>query len=235
MSRRIAYVEDKDATRESYAARLRGEGYEVTEYATKAGALDALRSDPHDLALLDVSHEGDRGAGYDICVALRQQYPQLPIIFLTNRSSEIDKISGLRLGADDYVSKADSRDYLVVRIETLFRRLELLRQEDRPGGDRSDDDTSEGMRVDDTHLLVHWKGQRIDLPLTQFWIVRALYSQPGQVQSHRELMKACKLVVEPNTITAHVKAIREGFRRADPDFNCIKTERGRGYRWVPPT
>ncbi len=234
MRRRIAYVEDKDATRESYANRLRQEGFDVTEFGDKARALDVLSADPHDLALLDVSHAGDREAGYDICRRLRQLHPRLPVIFLTHRSGEIDKISGLRLGADDYISKDASTEYLAVRIEALFRRLETLR-DDPPGeGEAKAADASRGLVLDEELLLAHWNGQRIDLPLTQFWIVRDLCRRPGQVRSHRELMKACNLVVEPNTIAAHVKAIRTGFRRADPGFNCIRTERGRGYRWVPP-
>ena len=77
-----------------------------------------------------------------------------------------------------------------------------------------------------------WKGRQVDLPLTHFWIVRELCASPGKVKNHRELMKAANLVVAPNTITAHVKAIRDAFSRVDPQFRCIRTERGRGYRWV---
>jgi two-component system OmpR family response regulator len=234
MRRRIAYVEDKQATRESYASRLRQEGFDVTEFADKSRALAVLGDDPHDLALLDVSHAGDREAGYDICRRLRELHPRLPVIFLTHRSGEIDKISGLRLGADDYISKDASMEYLVVRIETLFRRLETLQdgQDIQPA--TAADSGGNGLVLDEELLLAHWNGQRIDLPLTQFWIVMDLYRRPGQVRSLRELMKACNLVVEPNTIAAHVKAIRAGFRRVDPGFDCIRTERGRGYRWVPP-
>ncbi len=237
MPRRIAYVEDKDATRENYARRLRDEGFEVTDYASKALALAGFSNDPHDLALLDVSHQGDREAGYEICSQLRQLYPELPIIFLTHRNSEIDKISGLRLGADDYISKEASMEYLVVRIETLFRRLDTLRNNAHGEGSPPPTDRASAQNtitLDDNHLLVQWKGERVDLPLTQYWIVKELCSRPGQVKTHRELMRACNLVVEPNTITAHVKAIRACFLRSDPQFNCIKTERGRGYRWVPP-
>jgi two-component system OmpR family response regulator len=235
MPRRIAYVEDENATRESYARRLREEGFEVTDFASKTQALARLRGDPHDLALLDVTHAEDREAGYEICEQLRKLYPELPIVFLTHRNSEIDKISGLRLGADDYISKEASMEYLVVRIETLFRRLDTLRSktgDQPPSIERTSSENT--ITLDDTHLLVQWRGKRVDLPLTQYWIVKALCTQPGQVKTHRELMRACNLVVEPNTITAHVKAIRASFLRLDPQFNCIKTERGRGYRWVPP-
>jgi two-component system OmpR family response regulator len=236
MPRRIAYVEDKPAIRDNYANRLREEGFEVTAYTNKAEAIAGISSIPPDLALLDVSHAGDREAGYEICSHLRQISRELPIIFLTHRSSDIDKISGLRLGADDYISKADSIEYLLVRIEALFRRIDALRSACAPPAAAKTDGASggsSGIDLDDTHSLVHWNGTRIDLPLTQYWIVRELCNHPGQVRSHRELMKACNLVVEANTITAHIKAIRGHFRGADPDFQCIRTERGRGYRWVP--
>jgi two-component system OmpR family response regulator len=238
MRRRIAYVEDKEAVRDNYANRLRQEGFDVTTYASKDAAIAGLISNPPDLALLDVSHADDREAGYDICRQLRQVSSAVPIIFLTHRSSDIDRISGLRVGADDYISKEESLEYLVVRIETLFRRLDALRSaytlEVSDVTDHSTD-RSAGIELDEIHSLVHWNGTRINLPLTQYWIVRELCNHPGQVRSHRDLMKACNLVVEPNTITAHVKAIRDSFRGADPGFQCIKTERGRGYRWVPHT
>lgn len=232
MRRRIAYVEDKDAVRDTYASRLRAEGFEVTAYANKAEALAGFRRETPDLALLDVSHEGEREAGYEICSELRRLSAEVPIIFLTHRSSETDRISGLRLGADDYISKEASLEYLLIRIETLFRRLDALRAahgHDSPAGATATSD----IEIDETHSVIRWQGRQVDLPLTQFWIVRELHRHPGQVRSHRELMKAARVVVEPNTIAAHIKAIRTAFSEIDPDFQCIRTERGRGYRWLP--
>ena len=83
-----------------------------------------------------------------------------------------------------------------------------------------------------TYSTIAWKGSKVELPLTHYWIVRELCTNPGKVRTHRDLMKASNIVVEPNTITAHVKTIRGAFSAIDPGFNCIKTERGRGYRWV---
>ena len=132
--------------------------------------------------------------------------------------------------ADDYISKDASLDYVLVRIEALFRRLEAIR------GARSSEPAAEpgleGIEFDETYARVFWKGEPVDMPLTHYWIVRELCRLPGQVRSHRDLMKAASLVVEPNTIAAHVKSIRQAFTRNDPEFHCIRTERGRGYRWV---
>lgn len=231
MSRRIAYVEDVDAVREKYAQALRDEGFSVAAYASRQEALDALRKELPDLALLDVSQAGDRDAGYQLCAEIRRMSGVIPIIFLTSRQSEIDKISGFRLGADDYISKDASIEYLVVRIEALLRRVETIREtgETGPGNPTAQ---RKGLNLDEQYSVAHWRGKHIDMPLTQFWILRELSLNPGKVRSHRELMKAASLMVEPNTIAAHVKSIRRAFSAEDPAFNCIRTERGRGYRWV---
>jgi two-component system OmpR family response regulator len=231
--RRIAYVEDNDETRHAYCRLLRDDGFDVIEYSSKEEALAGFRRELPDLALLDVSHAHERDAGYQICAELRRMSNELPIIFLTSHDDEIDRISGLRLGADDYITKSASMEYVLIRIEALFRRVDALRgSRDQPqpaappaagGGD---------IELDETFSTVAWKGRQVDLPLTHFWIVRELCANPGKVKNHRELMKAANLVVAPNTITAHVKAIRDAFSRVDPQFRCIRTERGRGYRWV---
>jgi two-component system OmpR family response regulator len=233
MPRRIAYVEDDDKTRVSYCQALRDYGFDVTAYSNKSEALAAFRQELPDLALLDVTHEGERDAGFQICAELRQASSEVPIIFLTAHSGEIDRISGLRLGADDYITKDASIEYIVIRIEALFRRLDAIREAyaqravaETPGSDGED------LQLDEVFSIVFWKGSKIDLPLTHYWIVRELCLNPGQVKSHRDLMKASSIVVEPNTITAHVKTIRDAFSNVDSDFRCIKTERGRGYRWI---
>ena len=230
MKRRIVYVEDNDSARESYAQGLRNEGFEVLAYGNKDDAIAALRVQLPDVALLDVSHADERDAGYQICAEVRRLSASTPIIFLTNRHGEVDRISGLRLGADDYISKEASIDYIVVRIEALFRRMDAMRgaSESRVSAAVA----TSGIELDEVYSIVYWKGKQIEMPLTHFWIVRDMCQNPGKVRSHRELMKAASIVVEPNTIAVHVKAIRSAFASHDPLFGSIKTERGRGYRWV---
>jgi len=233
MQRRIGYVEDDASIRNNYSEMLRDEGFDVTAFATKEDAISSFRNGLPDLALLDVSLHGERDAGYQVCTELRRLSSELPIIFLTSHDGEIDKVSGLRLGADDYITKDASIDYIVIRIEALFRRLEAVRNSISPGNaNEAAAQITGDLEIDDVYSTITWKGSKVELPLTHFWIVKDLCSHPGQVRSHRDLMKASNIVVEPNTIAAHVKAIRGAFTTMDEDFSCIRTERGRGYRWV---
>ncbi len=232
MQRKLAYVEDDDVIRRNYSEMLRDEGFDVTAYSNKEDAIDAFRRGLPDLALLDVSLHGERDAGYQVCTELRTLSNELPIIFLTSHDGEIDKVSGLRLGADDYITKDASIDYIIIRIEALFRRIDAVRGATRTPATAPAASTQSSLEIDEVYSSASWKGTKIELPLTHFWILSALYSAPGQVKSHRELMQASNIVVEPNTITAHVKAIRDAFTAVDPEFQSIKTERGRGYRWV---
>lgn len=238
MRRRLALVEDDDIIRANYADLLRAAGFAIDAYGTKESALEGIATEKPELVLLDITMNGERDAGFDICAELRRNSSILPIVFLTSHDGDVDKISGLRLGADDYITKDTSLDYLIVRIEALFKRRDAhvlaSRASALPVANSSFSMTA--ITFDDQASIVTWKGQRVDLPLTQFWILRDLYRNAGQSRSHEQLMRAAKIVVEPNTITAHVKAIRQAFVDIDETFEGIRTERGRGYRWVgtPP-
>lgn len=227
MRRQIAYVEDDPVILANYTEMLSAEGFDVLPFGSKEDALTALQDNLPDLALLDVSLHGERDAGFDLCAELRRLSGELPVIFLTSHDGEFDKISGLRIGADDYITKDASIDYIVVRIEALFRRQEALRQ-----SLQAEDAVVGSLRIDEALSCIYWQGQKVELSLTHYWLVCELCREPGQARSHRELMKACNIVVEANTITAHVRAIRAAFRAVDPAFDAIRTERGLGYRWV---
>ena len=120
MKRRIALVEDDLVILENYADFLSGLGFEVERYPSKVTALRGLLERPPELVLLDISLNGERDAGFVICAQIRRHTPMLPVIFLTSHDAEVDKISGLRLDADDYITKDVSLDYIGVRIEALF-------------------------------------------------------------------------------------------------------------------
>jgi two-component system, OmpR family, response regulator len=236
MGRHIALIEDDEVILGNYADFLGGLGFEVDRYASKAAALSGLASRCPEMVLLDISLNGERDAGFDICAEIRRRTPLLPVIFLTSHDAEVDKISGLRLGADDYITKDVSLDYLVVRIEALFRRRAAYatsRSADKSADARSDGDV-ENIEFDPQRSTVSWRSRQVDLTLTQFWILQDLCRTPGRTRSPGELMRAAKLTVAPNTIAAHVKAIREALLTIDPTFDRIRTERGRGYRWIPP-
>lgn len=235
MRRHIALIEDDEVILGNYADFLASLAFEVDRYATKAAALTGLASRPPELVLLDISLNGERDAGYDICAEIRRRAPLLPVIFLTSHDAEVDKISGLRLGADDYITKDVSLEYLAVRIEALFRRRDAYGTSlVRSGGASLPGSGAESIEFDPQRSLVAWRGRQLELTLTQFWILQELCRAPGRTSSATDLMRAAKLQVAPNTIAAHVKAIRDAFLRVDPGFDRIRTERGRGYRWIPP-
>lgn len=228
---RIGFVEDDDVIRENYTEVLESYGFRVEAFADRASAMARFEESLPDLALLDVALGAERDAGFVICRELRDLSSTLPIIFLTSHDEEVNKISGYRLGADDYLSKEASLDLVVVRIETLLRRFRSV-AEDLGAGAGSRE--LGPLRLDRARSIVYWREKSLDLPLTHYWMVEALASAPGRALSHDELMRAANIVVEPNTVAAHIMAIRKRFKEVDPEFSCIRTEKSRGYRWIPP-
>jgi two-component system OmpR family response regulator len=228
VAKTIAIVEDEPAIRENYAASLRKQGYEVEMYGNRPDALAAFNKKLPDLALLDIGLENEVDGGFELCRSLRSISTTLPIIFLTARDSDLDIISGLRLGADDYLTKDISIPNLCTRIAAFFRRQELLSAPPAEETIIKRDD----LALDMDRFSVHWKGQPVDLTLTEFWMVHTLVLHPGHVKNREQLMQEAKIVVDDATITSHVKRIRKKFQVVDKEFDCIDTVYGMGYRWV---
>ena len=128
MAKRIAIIEDEAAIRENYSAAFRREGYAVDAFDAREPALRAFDNCLPDLILIDVNLKDDIEGGFELCRELRARSSDLPIIFLTARDSEFDAVSGLRLGADDYLTKDISLPHLMARIAALFRRLEAMQK-----------------------------------------------------------------------------------------------------------
>ena len=232
MTKKIVLVEDDDVIRENYTELLSDEGFNVEAFRSRKDAMVSFNQGLPDIAILDISLDEEREGGFQLCMWLRQRSSALPILFLTSHGSEVDKISGFRLGADDYLTKDISISYLIVRIEALLRRYEMLKNEfPKP---EVEPDYPNTLKIDPNRLVVSWKNSPVELTLTQFWIVQELAREPGKAKTYQELMNAANIYVEPNTITAHIKTIRNRFRIIDEDFNCIRSERGLGYRWVQP-
>lgn len=227
MSRRIAIVEDDPAIRANYAEALRKHGFEVAAYAGRGEALGALRARLPDLALIDIGLGADVDGGFALCRDLRALSAALPIIFLTARDSDFDVVAGLRLGADDYLTKEVSLPHLLARIAALFRRVELAAEPHAV-----EEKLERGpLELDVKRFSVRWHGQGVPLTLTEFWMVHALAKHPGHVKSREQLMREAQLVVDDGTITSHVKRMRRKFLAADPHFEAIDTVYGIGYRW----
>jgi two-component system OmpR family response regulator len=229
MGRRIAIVEDEPAIRDNYCDALRRHGYEVAGYATGEAAQAAFRTRLPDLALIDIGLGDDPDAGFALTRALRAASPGLPIIFLSARDSEFDIVAGLRAGADDYLTKDASLPQLTARIAALLRRSDLAAS---PAA--ADDIIVRGpLTLDVKRMSARWNDARVDLTLTEFWMVHALARHPGHVRDREQLMREANTVVDDGTITSHVKRIRRKFMALDPAFDRIATVYGVGYRWDP--
>ena len=228
MAKRIAIVEDEAAIRDNYAAAFRREGYAVDTYDARGPALDAFDTRFPDLVVIDINLKDDVEGGFELCRVLRARAADLPIIFLTARDSEFDAVSGLRLGADDYLTKDISLPHLMARVAALFRRVDALKNPQ--GGDnrimRGD------LEIDADRMSIHWQGAPVALTLTEFWLVHAMARYPGHVKNRQQLMDAAQAVLDDNTITSHIKRIRRKFIAIDTDFDRIETVYGMGYRWI---
>src|SRR6185437_303458 len=128
MKKVIAIVEDEPAIRDNYAAAFTREGYVVRTYANRTQAMSAFAARLPDLAVIDISIEEEPEGGFELCRQLRALSPELPIIFLTARDSELDAVSGLRLGADDFLTKDLSLAHMIARVVALFRRIEAMKR-----------------------------------------------------------------------------------------------------------
>lgn len=227
MGRRIAIVEDERALRDNYADLLRRHGYDVATHPDRAAAMAAFRTRLPDLAIVDVGLGDEIDGGFTLCRDLRALSATLPILILTARDSEFDTVAGLRLGADDYVTKDTSLPHLLARIAALLRRA------DAAGAETAAEDVIERgpLRLDTRRVLASWSGRRVDLTVTEFWIVHALARRPGHVRSREQLMGEARMVVDDSTVTSHVKRIRKKFLALDAAFDGIESVYGMGYRW----
>ncbi len=230
MPKTIAIVEDEPALRENYTDALVQQGYTVNSYATREQAVQAFNQNLPDLVLLDIGLQDDIDGGFEICRLLRSQSSTLPIIFLTARDSDLDAISGLRLGADDYLTKDISLINLCARISALFRRIDAFAINNQSEINNALI-TRGSLSIDSNRYTIDWNEKNIDLTLTEFWMVYTLANRPGHVKSREQLMTDAKIVVDDATITSHIKRIRKKFQRIDKSFDCIDTVYGMGYRW----
>ncbi len=227
MSREIAIVEDEAALAANYRDALSRQGFKVKIYSNRTAAMTAFRLRLPDLALIDVGLEDEIEGGFDLCRDLRSMAPNIPIIFLTARDSELDAISGLRLGADDYLTKDISQPHLLARIVALFRRIDALQKDSK-----EDQQLTQGkLYLNLDRMSAFWEEKSVDLTVTEFWIVHALARRPGHVKNRQQLMDSANVVLDDNSITSHIKRIRKKFIAIDASFDSLQTAYGMGYRW----
>jgi two-component system response regulator ChvI len=158
----------------------------------------------------------------------------LPVIFLTSKDDEIDEVLGLRMGADDYITKPFSQRLLIERIRALLRR-EKGGEEGPAGGEAAEAPMVRGeLTLDPARHLCSWRGERISLTVTEFLILKALAQRPGHVKNRDQLMDAAygeSVYVDDRTIDSHIKRLRKKFRDIDDSFQQIETLYGVGYRY----
>ena len=228
MPRRIALVEDDATIRQNYADALARAGYEVQAYADRPQAMRSLGTRLPDLAIIDVGLGAEIDGGFTLCRELRAMSAALPILILSARDSDFDVVSGLRIGADDYLTKDASLPHLLARIAALLRRADAAREPPR-----DEERVVRGpLELDAARMTATWRGRPVDLTVTEFWMVRSLARHPGHVKGRDTLMRDAEMVVDDGTITSHVKRIRRKFLAVDPGFDGIETVYGMGYRWT---
>ena len=226
MPKQIILVEDEPILCENYAIAIRQHGYEVVTCNNKQDAIDLINKQLPDLAILDVGLGDDAEAGFDLCREIRSLSNTIPIIFLTARDKYLYTFSGLRLGADDYLSKDTSMQHILARIAALFRRIQALQTTVE-----IDQIKHGALLIDAQRFQIKWKGIAVDLSLTEFWMVHSLAKRAGHVKNREQLMQDSNIFVDDGTITSHIKRIRRKFKELDGDFDHIETVYGVGYRW----
>jgi two-component system, OmpR family, response regulator len=227
MQKRIAIVEDDTNIRANYTDALKRQGYAVEGFSNRPEAMSAFRTALPDLAIIDIGLGEEIDGGFTLCRDLRALSAGLPIIFLSARDSDFDIVAGLRLGADDYVTKDVSMPHLLARIAALFRRLDAQR-----APVRAEDVLHRGeLILDINRMAVTWKQQTVVLTVTEFWMIHALAKFVGHVKNRDQLMREAELTVDDTTITSHMKRIRKKFELVDAAFDGIETVYGMGYKW----
>jgi two-component system response regulator ChvI len=232
--RQVAVVEDEETIREGICVALRREGHQAAAFDDGLTAWEAFGASLPDFAILDIGLP--RMDGLELCRKLRTRSDVLPIIFVTSREEEFDRVLGLEIGADDYLCKPFSMRELMARVKVLLRRASHAAVTREPGEAAI---VAGSLALDPLRLSVVWKEVSVPLTVTEFLLLQSLVRRPGVVKTREQLMVDAypdRVSVSDRTIDSHVKRIRRKFAAADPSFTGIEGVYGAGYRYVqePP-
>jgi two-component system catabolic regulation response regulator CreB len=222
---RILVVEDEVAIADTLLFALTSEGFEARRVALAREALELLRGNGFDLVILDVGLPDL--SGFEACKALRQ-FSRVPVMFLTARGGEIDRVVGLEIGADDYVVKPFSPREVVARVRVILKRT--------GGSVQAYAGAQDEFVVDEPRRQIHYCGRALKLTALEFRLLQQLLSQPEQVQSREQLLAALGLPPDAGyerNIDTHIKALRAKLREVEPNREPIQTHRGFGYSYQP--
>ena len=226
---KICLIDDDQNILASLSLALKAENFEVETYSDGLSGLEALNSVNFDIAILDIKMP--RLDGMEVLQKLRNS-SDIPVIFLTSKDDEIDQLLGLKMGADDYITKPFSQKLLIERVKVILKRTTSSSEENQVASD-SLLERGELLLNMDRHEC-QWKKERIKLTVTEFLILECLVNRPGYVKNRDQLMSAAysdDLYVDDRTIDSHIKRIRRKFKLIDNEFNSIETLYGVGYRF----
>ncbi len=229
MTAKITLVDDDRNILTSVSMALEAEGYEISTFNDGEAGLKGILDGKPDLVVLDVKMP--RMDGLEVLEKLRET-SAIPVIFLTSKDDEIDEVLGLRMGADDYITKPFSQRLLLERIRSLLRRQELSKAK---ADDNKDKIITHGpLSLDDARHLSTWNGQPVNLTVTEYLLLKALATKPGHVKNRDQLINTAygeNIYVDDRTIDSHIKRVRKKFKKIDPDFDEIETLYGIGYKY----
>ena len=222
MKPRILVVEDEPSILDNILYSLQTEGFEPQGCATAGEARAALERGGFALVVLDVGLPDT--PGFELCKEIRRT-SSLPIIFLTARAAEVDRIVGLEIGGDDYVVKPFSPRELSARVKAVLRRFQAASESKPPA-------SGGPFQIDEERAQIHFAGQRLVLSGTEFRLLKALCARPGRVYSRGQLMELAwddPGAALERTVDAHVKSLRAKLKEIRTDLDPIETHRGFGY------
>lgn len=231
MPHKITLIDDDRNILTSVSMALEAEGFAVKTFSDGEEGLKGVTESPPDLVVLDIKMP--RMDGMEVLSKLREQ-SAIPVIFLTSKDDEVDEVIGLRMGADDYITKPFSQRLLIERIRALLRRQDLLRQKEEGPKEKGDTLARGHLELDDARHLCTWKGGAVNLTVTEYLLVKALALRPGHVKNRDQLIDMAygeNIYVDDRTIDSHIKRVRKKFKAVDDEFNHIETLYGIGYRY----
>ncbi|MEC8098574.1 MAG: response regulator transcription factor [Pseudomonadota bacterium] len=225
----IVLVDDDANILASVRIALEADGFRVRSYTDGHSALAALENQPADIGVFDIKMP--RMDGLELLRKLRQN-SAMPVVFLTSKDDEIDEVFGLKMGADDYITKPFSQRLLIERIRAVLRRSAA--RADTPAAASKSTISQGNLHLDHERHDCLWKNRPVNLTVTEFLIIDALAQRPGVVKSRDSLMDAAyddQIYVDDRTIDSHIKRLRRKFRAVDASFDAIETLYGVGYRY----
>ena len=227
---KILIVDDEKDIVDLVAYNLEKEGYETLKALDGEKALQLVRTKTPDLVVLDLMLPGIQGL--EVCKRIRKvpETAAIPIIMLTAKGEEIDKVLGLEIGADDYITKPFSVKELLARVKAVLRRSEA-----RGAADQEEVFEFRGLRIDFKSYEVTVDGRTISLSPTEFRLLRFLSRNPGRVYSREQILDRVwgdDAFVEPRTVDVHVRRLRSQIEKDLSSPNYIVTVRGAGYKFV---